>query len=630
MRAQAVDRDGATGTRAAREKVADREADRVIGGQAPVLAGQRAERQRDPQSGFDEVREPMGAALGHDFSSVRIHADGTPSENARRLGARALTHGNQVAFAPGEWAPGTPRGLHLLAHELAHVAVQSREGTPRLDAKTLDEEVDEELAKHAASNPKELDPTNKGYAFALQDYGYKMTHKGTSDLLEEPTLSASDAKDPKKKAQHEKDKAEWRRKFQKAEVLAGRILDKSGPDVDQKESRAQMLASDLAAAGFVTEAMTLARRFTDDKIRRFVYDAALGRPDKISSAQLVEITKFFLAKTTLADHPVAMKLDDSGAYTKQLTAAAANAALAELVTAYGSDPALPETAARILFFDDRLQAGFTTMMIKNKQGPLLRKVSEQTYFVAGAQITTASGTTLTPSDPAVAWAIGNKQKVTVDEVIALVTAAGEKLKPPAAYDASTLRAWLETNTEKIGAALKKQHPNDPAVAETMLRNITTSFLWHVDPDAEDVKPDKSGHIDKLKAATGGQKAQLKVDCDVLATYNVRLLVAAGFTPIGYMAIVPTDKGRAAHAMALVQHGKTYRALSNVETTSFAVPKDKDDALKAVRDFGVEEAYDASRPVTGYKIYYQDTDAKGTLPDAVLNSEPSALKAGLGK
>jgi hypothetical protein len=584
----------------------------------------------DPQSSFDAVREPMEAALGHDFSSVRIHAGGTPSDNARGLGARALSYGNQVAFAPGEWAPGTRRGMNLLAHELAHVAMQSREGIRRLDAKTLDEEVDDELAKHAASDPKSLDPTNKGYALALQGYGHQITHKGLADLLEEPTISAQDAKDPKKKAQHEKDKAEWKRKFQKAEILAGRILDQGGPNVEQKEERAQMLTSDLASAGFVTEAMTLARRFKDDKIRKFVYDAALDRPDKISSAQLVEITKFFLAKNKLADHPVAMKLDDSGAYTKKLSADAVNAVLTELVTAYGSDADFPKTVAKIIFFDDRLQAGFTTMMIQKKQGPLLRKVSEQAYFVAGAQITTASNTTLTPSDPTVAWAIGNKQKVTVEEVIALVTAAGEKLSPPTTYDAATLKAWLEKNTEKIGAALKKQHPNDPAVAETMLRNITTSFMWHVDPDAEDVKPDKSGHITNLKAAKGGQKEQLKVDCDVLATYNVRLLVAAGFTPVGYMAVMPTDKARAAHAMALVQHGQTYRALSNVETINFPVPQSKDDALKKLRDFGIKEAYDASRPLQGYEIYYQDSDAKGTLPDAVLNNEASALRSGLGK
>ncbi|MGH2689409.1 MAG: DUF4157 domain-containing protein [Actinomycetota bacterium] len=618
-----------TGTHAAREKAADRAAAQVTARPGPVLAARRAERLSDPQASFEAVREPMEGALGHDFSSVHIHAGGAPSENAQRLGARALSYGNQVAFAPGEWAPGTRRGMNLLAHELAHVATQAREGTRRLDAKTLDEEVDEELAKHAAADPKSLDPKNKEYARALQGYGHDLTHKNMTDLLEEPTISAKDAKDPKKKAQHEKEKAEWKRRFQKAEILAGRILDKSGPDVEQKESRAQMLTSDLATAGFVTEAMTLARKFTDPDSRKFVYQEVLKRTDKVTSAQLVEITKFFLAKHKLADHPVVNKFDASGAYTKELGADAVNAVLAELLTAYGSEKDFPETMARIIFFDDRLQAGFTTMMISRKQGPLLRKISEQAYFVAGAKIQSGSST-INPSDAQVGWAIGNKQKVTVGEVIDLVKAAGDKMDPPTKYDAATLRAWLEKNTEKIGAALKKQHPGDPAVAEAMLRNITAAFMWHVDPDKEDIKPDKSGSVKSLTSASGGQKEQLKVDCDVLATYNVRLLVSAGFTPVGYMAVIPTDTSRAAHAMALVQHGQTYRALSNVETKSFAVPKDKDDALKTLRDFGIDEAYDKSKPLQGYKIYYKDSDAKGTLPDEVLNNDASALKAGLGK
>lgn len=616
-------------TDAAREKAADHAASQLTTQPSRALADHRSERPGDPQASFEAVREPMEAALGGDFSRVRIHASGTPSHNARQLGARALTYGNQVAFAPGEWAPGTWRGMNLLAHELAHVAMQSREGARRLDAKPLDQEIDDELAKRAASDPKSLDPTNEGYATALQSYGHDLTHKNMTDLIDEPTLSAEDAKKPKKKAQYERDKAEWRRKFQKSEILAGRILDNSGANVFQKEERAQMLASDLATAGFVTEAMALARRFRNDNIRRFVFDAALDRPDKITSAQLVEITKFYLAKKTMADHPVAVKLADSGVYSRRLPADAVNAVLTELATAYSADADFPRAIAEILFFDDRIRAGFTTTMIQKKQGSLLRRISEQPHFAAGGQVLTTQGTTLTASDPAVAWAVANKQKVTVEEIVALVTAAGGTVTRPVKHDAGTLRSWLEANTEKIGAALRKQHPDDPAVAETMLRNITTSFMWHVDPTAEDIAPDRSGRITKLPAASGGQKAQLKVDCDVLATYNVRLLVAAGFTPIGYMAVMPTDAGRAPHAMALVQHGKTYRALSNVETINFPVTT-KEDALKRLRDFGIREAYDPKRPLQGYKIYYQDSDAKGALPAAVLNADAAALASTLSK
>ena len=165
------------------------------------------------------------------FPRSRVHTSGAPSEMTDAIGARALTFGTDIAFAPGEWAPDTTRGQSLLAHELAHVVMQHREGAPRLDAKTPDEELDEELQKHAASDPKSLDPNNPEYARTLQDYGYKLTHQSMTDLRPEPKES--------------KAKAEWKKRFAKAELLAGRILSQSGKRVEQKEERGEMLARDL-------------------------------------------------------------------------------------------------------------------------------------------------------------------------------------------------------------------------------------------------------------------------------------------------------------------------------------------------------------------------------------------------
>jgi hypothetical protein len=62
---------------------------------------------------------------------VRIHADARAAEAARAVRARAFTWGRNVVFAPGEYAPGTPRGRRLLAHELTHVVQQGR--APRRD-----------------------------------------------------------------------------------------------------------------------------------------------------------------------------------------------------------------------------------------------------------------------------------------------------------------------------------------------------------------------------------------------------------------------------------------------------------------------------------------------------------------
>jgi hypothetical protein len=91
---------------------------------SPVLdvVGQGGGRPLDP-----EVRSDMESRLGHDFSDVRVHADGQAGESARSVGAHAYTVGNEVVFQPSTWAPDTVDGQRMLAHELTHV-VQQRSG----------------------------------------------------------------------------------------------------------------------------------------------------------------------------------------------------------------------------------------------------------------------------------------------------------------------------------------------------------------------------------------------------------------------------------------------------------------------------------------------------------------------
>jgi hypothetical protein len=71
----------------------------------------------------------MGPQLGHDLGDVRVHTDTRAAEAARSVDARAYTLGRDVVFGAGEYAPETHEGRHLLAHELTHVAQQSRGAT---------------------------------------------------------------------------------------------------------------------------------------------------------------------------------------------------------------------------------------------------------------------------------------------------------------------------------------------------------------------------------------------------------------------------------------------------------------------------------------------------------------------
>jgi hypothetical protein len=75
-----------------------------------------------------EVRAFFEPRFGSDFSSVRVHDHDRAAEAARSLQARAFTLGRDVVFGAGEYAPATPAGRRLLAHELTHVVQQSSAG----------------------------------------------------------------------------------------------------------------------------------------------------------------------------------------------------------------------------------------------------------------------------------------------------------------------------------------------------------------------------------------------------------------------------------------------------------------------------------------------------------------------
>lgn len=77
------------------------------------------------------TRRFMEASFGHSFGDVRIHADAAAAASARQVGGLAYTVGQRIVFDAGRYAPGTPRGDRLLAHELAHT-LQQRRVAPRL------------------------------------------------------------------------------------------------------------------------------------------------------------------------------------------------------------------------------------------------------------------------------------------------------------------------------------------------------------------------------------------------------------------------------------------------------------------------------------------------------------------
>jgi outer membrane protein OmpA-like peptidoglycan-associated protein len=108
------------------------------------------------------IRAEMECRFDHDFGDVRIHSDAAAGRAATSLGAAAFTAGTDIAFAAGRYAPQTPEGRQLLAHELAHVVQQRTtgqvvqlavEGAPEATVLTLNWDVHFKLSR---PNPNEL------------------------------------------------------------------------------------------------------------------------------------------------------------------------------------------------------------------------------------------------------------------------------------------------------------------------------------------------------------------------------------------------------------------------------------------------------------------------------------------
>lgn len=94
------------------------------------------------------VRENMESSFGRDFGDVRIHSDTRAAQSARAVNARAFTLGRDIVFDSSEYAPQTPSGKKLLAHELTHVVQQrnASQGTAtRVHRRVNPEDVSSEM-----------------------------------------------------------------------------------------------------------------------------------------------------------------------------------------------------------------------------------------------------------------------------------------------------------------------------------------------------------------------------------------------------------------------------------------------------------------------------------------------------
>ena len=90
---------------------------------------------RSPGQPLDPgTRAFLEPRFGHDFGKIRIHTDEKAEQSAKAVNAAAYAVGRHVAFASGQYKPGTKAGQWLIAHELSHVVQQGGAGSGWVDS----------------------------------------------------------------------------------------------------------------------------------------------------------------------------------------------------------------------------------------------------------------------------------------------------------------------------------------------------------------------------------------------------------------------------------------------------------------------------------------------------------------
>lgn len=138
------------------------------------------------------LRQDMERRFGHDFSQVRVHSGAIAEQSAREVNAAAYTVGRHVVFGSGKYAPHTPDGKRLLAHELAHTLQQGNAVVGKLARAPMTlAEIDEAIAASGVL----LRETERNARTILDNHGRaiqgSLLREGLEDIVGDGRLSAA-------------------------------------------------------------------------------------------------------------------------------------------------------------------------------------------------------------------------------------------------------------------------------------------------------------------------------------------------------------------------------------------------------------------------------------------------------
>lgn len=579
----------------------------------------------------------MSGHFGFDFSNVKIHSDSESAGMNREINSKAFTVGSDIYFNSGKYDPGTKTGKQLLAHELTHVVQQSGMANKLIMRVVDDASVEAEFNKWADDNKKTKDKTHADFPWAVWDFIRPQIVDAAMVPLPKPTDN--------------KELIKWNDKFTKAEIISRWLFKLKATTTDaaikaEADSKGYYILDSLAKAGFVSKAIAQSG-YLEPKTRTIVYDTILKNPSIVAASELETIVHFQCnGVADPASVPIVQTFTDGNdSPLKRLNADKTKAIFKVLIGKYGGHDTIIDAIAEVLMFNPSVRIAVSDAMMASTFGTpeIMFKVLKHKYFIEpeyGAGVLAAlKPAGITDEDyekkrmkDDMPWVYTYKQKYYVQYLIDLAKGQSITITAPTAMTFSGLKSWLEANTEKIGEAAKKKSPSDPGSIFEIYRNIADIFFYHI-PHDRDVVPDLEGKISHLKEGEPAKK-RFEADCDVFATYAMRLFYNAGFEAIGYVAIVPqgTDSDRAAHVGALVRQGGKYFVINNkgildTAITETAADSKKPDALKKLRKLAFEDAYGDPRP-TDMKIYYSDSEPKGKMPKLFKDQDSSLERTDL--
>ncbi len=594
-----------------------------------------------------QTRNQMEQGFGRDFSGVRIHTGEQSAQMNRQLSAKAFAIGNDIYFNQGQYQPSTQSGQHLIAHELAHTVQQGGSNIKRVMRKVDEASVEAEYLAWAESEKKPTDKTNENFPYDAWDFIRPQLVNDVMELLPKPKDAAGLEK--------------WNDSYKKAEIVAGWIstymaTTKSAANKKTAQSRLFFIVETTAKAGLVSKAMTQSAVFDDDH-KGMLYDTLIKNPSATTAAELETIFRFqTTGKTDPASVPfIQMLCDEKNSVLHKMDATKTAAMFGVMIAVYKDHSKIVEAMAATMIFNPSVRQGLADKMMAGSMGTpkLLFDILSNRYF----QDPESGNSTLlntpntdklqdTATDPEksaafdldieqhwkdnMPFAFKAKQKYYVKFLTDLMTKHGQKPTAPIDYTIGQLKSWLDTETENIGIAAAKEYPSDPMAQLEIYNQIADIFFYHIE-HSKDVKPDFGGKLGSYTTGGRPDKTRIEADCDVFATYAMRLTASEGYETIGYLGLYPTGNfvGRAAHAAALIRKDGTYYIINNKgiydSSITEATPNEKkEEAIVKMKETAIDYTYGDPKPKT-WDFYYADAEAKGKLPSDFLTKPAKYLR-----